>query len=72
MFTRMKIKLFLLILITLFTTTLSSQEKVVGVIENDADSKPISNVHVINLTQQHIYFHQKIIIEKIICCNFAT
>ncbi len=43
MFTRMKIKLFLLILISLFTTTLSSQEKVVGVIENDADSKPISN-----------------------------
>ena len=52
MFTRMKIKLFLLILITLFTTTLSSQEKVVGVIENDADSKPISNVHVINLNNQ--------------------
>ena len=51
MFTRMKIKLFLLILITLFTTTLSSQEKVVGVIENDADSKPISNVHVINLNK---------------------
>jgi hypothetical protein len=47
----MKIKLFLLILITLFTTTLSSQEKVVGVIENDADSKPISNVHVINLNK---------------------
>ena len=47
----MKIKLFLLILITLFTTILSSQEKVVGVIENDADSKPISNVHVINLNK---------------------
>ncbi len=26
-----------------------SQEKVIGIIENDADSKPISNVHVINL-----------------------
>ena len=47
----MKIKLFLLILITLVTTKLSSQEKVVGVIENDADSKPISNVHVINLNK---------------------
>ena len=51
MFTRMKIKLFFLILISLLTTTLSSQEKVVGVIENDADSKPISNVHVINLNK---------------------
>ena len=47
----MKIRLFLLILTTLFTTTLSSQEKVVGIIENDADSKPISNVHVINLNK---------------------
>ena len=27
----------------------NSQEKVIGVIENDADDKPISNVHVINL-----------------------
>ena len=26
-----------------------TQDKVVGIIENDADSKPISNVHVINL-----------------------
>ena len=26
-----------------------AQEKVIGVIENDADSKTISNVHVINL-----------------------
>ena len=26
-----------------------TQEKVIGIIENDADSKPISNVHVINL-----------------------
>ena len=26
-----------------------AQEKVIGIIENDADSKPISNVHVINL-----------------------
>lgn len=47
----MKIKLFLFILISFFTTTLLSQEKVLGVIENDADSKPISNVHVINLNK---------------------
>ena len=26
-----------------------TQERVIGIIENDADSKPISNVHVINL-----------------------
>jgi len=47
----MKIKLFLFIFISFFTTTLLSQEKVFGVIENDADSKPISNVHVINLNK---------------------
>lgn len=47
----MKIKLFLFILISFFTTTLLSQEKVLGVIENDADSKPIFNVHVINLNK---------------------
>jgi hypothetical protein len=51
MFMSMKIKLFLFILISFFTTTLLSQEKVLGVIENDADSKPISNVHVINLNK---------------------
>ena len=28
-----------------------SQDLVVGVVENDADSKPISNVHVINLNK---------------------
>ncbi len=33
----------------MFSQLISSQEKVIGVIENDADSKPISNVHVINL-----------------------
>jgi len=47
----MKIKLFLFIFISFFTTTLLSQEKVFGVIENDADSKTISNVHVINLNK---------------------
>jgi len=51
MFMTMKIKLFLFIFISFFTTTLLSQEKVFGVIENDADSKPISNVHVINLNK---------------------
>lgn len=47
----MKIKLFLFIFISFFTNKLLSQEKVLGVIENDADSKPISNVHVINLNK---------------------
>ena len=28
-----------------------SQEKVFGIVENDADSKPVSNVHVINLNK---------------------
>ena len=28
-----------------------SQDLVIGVVENDADSKPISNVHVINLNK---------------------
>ena len=28
-----------------------SQEKVIGIIENDADSKPITNVHIINLNK---------------------
>lgn len=51
MFMSMKIKLFLFIFISFFTNKLLSQEKVLGVIENDADSKPISNVHVINLNK---------------------
>ena len=40
------------VIIFLSTTCLIfSQDLVIGVVENDADSKPISNVHVINLNK---------------------
>ena len=45
----MKFKIFYTSCFIIFSQLISSQEKVIGVIENDADSKPISNVHVINL-----------------------
>ena len=44
---KFNIKLFYIFII--FSHLFYAQERVVGVIENDADSKPISNVHVINL-----------------------
>jgi len=45
----MKFKIFYTFFFIIFSQLLLGQEKVIGVIENDADSKPISNVHVINL-----------------------
>ena len=43
---------FLKILFFVFLSVKSfSQEKVIGIVENDADSKPVSNVHVINLNK---------------------
>ena len=45
----MKLNIWLFFIIIIFSQLFYAQERVVGVIENDADSKPISNVHVINL-----------------------
>ena len=45
----MKFKIFYTFFFIIFSQLILGQEKVIGVIENDADSKPISNVHVINL-----------------------
>ena len=45
----MKFNIWLIFILIIFSKLFYAQEKVVGVIENDADSKPISNVHVINL-----------------------
>lgn len=45
----MKFKIFYTFFFIIFSQSILGQEKVIGVIENDADSKPISNVHVINL-----------------------
>lgn len=45
----MKFKIFYTFFFIIFSQLTLGQEKVIGVIENDADSKPISNVHVINL-----------------------
>ena len=45
----MKFKIFYTFFFIIFSQLVLGQEKVIGVIENDADSKPISNVHVINL-----------------------
>ena len=45
----MKFKIFFTFFFIIFSQLILGQEKVIGVIENDADSKPISNVHVINL-----------------------
>lgn len=45
----MKFKIFYTFFFIIFSQLILGQEKVIGVIENDSDSKPISNVHVINL-----------------------
>ena len=45
----MKFNVWLFFILIIFSQLFYAQERVVGVIENDADSKPISNVHVINL-----------------------
>ena len=45
----MKFKIFYTFFFIIFSQLILGQEKVIGIIENDADSKPISNVHVINL-----------------------
>ena len=45
----MKFKIFYTFFFIIFSQLILGQEKVIGVIENDADSRPISNVHVINL-----------------------
>ena len=45
----MRFNIWLLFILLIFSQLFYAQERVVGVIENDADSKPISNVHVINL-----------------------
>lgn len=45
----MKFNIRLFYIFITFSHMFYAQERVVGVIENDADSKPISNVHVINL-----------------------
>lgn len=45
----MRFSSWLFYILLLFFQFSYTQEKVIGVIENDADSKPISNVHVINL-----------------------
>ena len=45
----MKFNIWLFFILIIFSQLFYAQERVVAVIENDADSKPISNVHVINL-----------------------
>ena len=45
----MRFNIWLFFILIIFSQLIYAQERVVGVIENDADSKPISNVHVINL-----------------------
>ena len=45
----MKFNVWLFFILIIFSQLFYAQERVVAVIENDADSKPISNVHVINL-----------------------
>ena len=45
----MKFNIWLFFILIIFSQLFYAQERVVGVIENDSDSKPISNVHVINL-----------------------
>ena len=45
----MKFNIWLFFILIIFSQLFYAQERVVGVVENDADSKPISNVHVINL-----------------------
>ena len=45
----MKFNIWLFFILIIFSQLFYAQDRVVGVTENDADSKPISNVHVINL-----------------------
>ena len=45
----MRFNIWLFFILITFSQLFHAQERVAGVIENDADSKPISNVHVINL-----------------------
>lgn len=47
----MKLNFLKILFFILFSIKSFSQEKVIGIVENDADSKPISNVHVINLNK---------------------
>jgi|TARA_B100001063_G_scaffold137469_2_gene128448 hypothetical protein len=51
MFTVVKLNQLIYLIILLSSLNIYSQEKVIGIIENDADSKPIPNVHVINLNK---------------------
>ena len=45
----MNFNIWIFFILIIFSQLFYAQVRVVGVIENDADSKPISNVHVINL-----------------------
>ena len=45
----MKFNIWYFLFFIIISKSSFAQEKVIGIIENDADSKPISNVHVINL-----------------------
>ena len=47
----MKLNFLKILFFVLLSIKSFSQEKVIGMVENDADSKPISNVHVINLNK---------------------
>lgn len=47
----MKLNFLKILFFVLLSVKSFSQEKVIGIVENDADSKPISNVHVINLNK---------------------
>ena len=47
----MKLNFLKILFFVLLSIKSFSQEKVIGIVENDADSKPISNVHVINLNK---------------------
>ena len=47
----MKLNFLKILFFVLLSIKNFSQEKVIGIVENDADSKPISNVHVINLNK---------------------
>ena len=51
MFTAVKLNFLKILFFVLLSVKSFSQEKVIGIVENDADSKPISNVHVINLNK---------------------
>ncbi len=51
MFTAVKLNFLKILFFVLLSVKSFSQEKVIGIVENDADSKPISNAHVINLNK---------------------